>query len=373
MSNEEDEQKSKLDVAQNEFLFWLENRPVPQDWFDGGIENPAIGQIARICHRAINRIVLMPEIIATSFSRGATHALSYQAARRLMPDPYDQPKNLPVVIVRTADEAKEFEKKVREFDSLIEKIGRGEIETDPEQLTFGFASALPYSIIRDELKDQVEMLMFNQIVSSWTVFETLAEDLWRTAINQCPRWLIDFNGDQHRIARLATKVPQETEIEDEETGAADVQGASLKSIALGDLCKIIFSSASSSSIHNRLGDLVVGKFKFTTLRGIRRAYGTAFSERARAASGAREAIDKSLSDDGLDVLKTLRNLIVHKDGVADEEYTKASSNLPENLRLKIGERLRPTVEIAHAAINAVIGSTRRLIAGVDEWVQIASK
>jgi hypothetical protein len=80
------------------------------------------------------------------------------------------------------------------------------------------------------------------------------------------------------------------------------------------------------------------RFEFSRLDGIREAYASAFPEK----EGSKD-IDAALTDDALDALSALRNVIVHRGGKADKEYVARCSYLPNlpkaeerHIPLKIG-------------------------------------
>src|SRR3954468_982458 len=68
-------------------------------------------------------------------------------------------------------------------------------------------------------------------------------------------------------------------------------------------------------VTRNMGTILRQRYGFDSLRGIREAYSCAFSRKYNE-------IDRALLDDALDILSTLRNVIVHRASIADREYER---------------------------------------------------
>src|SRR5262249_47507032 len=101
-------------------------------------------------------------------------------------------------------------------------------------------------------------------------------------------------------------------------------------------------------------------------RGIRDAYSSAFSEKEKKARTA--DIDSALADKALNALSAVRNLIVHKAGVADSEYAEKAKNAPTAPQLKQGDKLQLTGAICRTLIDDAVKSSIKVIKGVDSWL-----
>jgi hypothetical protein len=103
------------------------------------------------------------------------------------------------------------------------------------------------------------------------------------------------------------------------------------------------------------------RFEFTRLSSIREAYSRAFKEK----SGR---VDNALGSKAFDCLSAVRNVIVHSGGIADARYVEQCSLLaiPKAER---GKPLHLDGENVAKLIKDVIGSSKGLIVGVDEWLQ----
>ena len=91
----------------------------------------------------------------------------------------------------------------------------------------------------------------------------------------------------------------------------------------------------------RSGTLLKAKCDFTSVQGINRAFGVVFKDQKTVPQL------KNVSD--LRQLEFLRQLIVHRAGVVDEEYLQASKKI-----IPVGSRLELSVEEVAAAANLVV-------------------
>jgi hypothetical protein len=188
-------------------------------------------------------------------------------------------------------------------------------------------------------------MLASYIVSAWTAFEALAGDLWETAVNEHPATLAHLNG---KAARLKKDV-KSTEAVAAEDG--------VKSIRLDLVSRYGFD------IRNKMGTIFVrqGRYEFTQLPSIRTAYAESFSK-------DHAWIDRVLGDKSLDALTSVRNLLVHKGGRADDEYVRRSNglNIP---KLTAGETIQLDGEIVVGLIKPAINCGAELIRAVDAWIE----
>jgi hypothetical protein len=144
----------------------------------------------------------------------------------------------------------------------------------------------------------------SQLVNAWTMFETLAADLWKASVNSFPSPLANLTGNSDRIAEM-TGLSEENKREEQspdemqslDTGEDD-QEYSGKSVPLGKIQQITLGTYDLSG---KMGTLWFEseKVKFTSLKGIRSAYSSSFSEKYSIRSSQ---IDKALSDTRLEAL-----------------------------------------------------------------------
>jgi hypothetical protein len=182
----------------------------------------------------------------------------------------------------------------------------------------------------------------------WTAFETLSGDLWESAINEKPNLLAQLKGKPNRLRRSRGADGFSSTSTDRDEDAS-------KSVRL-DLIQF-----HQWNLSNKMGTVLKLKFEFSRLERIREAYASAFWEQA-------DDIDKILSDDALDVLSVLRNVIVHKGAVADREYLARCKYLPKLPRPEEGQEVPLDGEIVSSAVGEAIYCSAHLIGAVDEWI-----
>ncbi len=205
-------------------------------------------------------------------------------------------------------------------------------------------------------------LMEMQIVACWTAFETLAGDLWVAAVNAQPSPLAMLSGSRTRISKGKGKRSDEAKFSPDESNAPQDD----KEVSLSDIMRL---SRGTYDISHCMGSLLKRRFKFTSLSGIRRAYGAAFDpKRQRELT---EVLDGVLADSSFDALSAVRNLIVHKSGVADDDYLEDMKSAPAAPKLTIGQRLSVSGRLVCDLIGPVTKQSVALLRAVDAWVAAA--
>ncbi len=147
----------------------------------------------------------------------------------------------------------------------------------------------------------IKVLYFSTTPLLWTAFETLARDLWITAIDAAPV----------SIAHQTFK-----SLGDDE--AAD--GITKRTVEVGLLAKHGFD------LRGRLGTILHDKFHFSSIQGMSKAYNAAFSNES--------ALLEIFENDDLKAAEQARHLITHKAGIIDEKYKKHTAcdqNISEEL------------------------------------------
>jgi hypothetical protein len=211
----------------------------------------------------------------------------------------------------------------------------------------GKSEMMLWLLHHQQLQTGVETILSSQLVALWTAIEVLASDLWETALNAHPKILADLVGTTTRIKRgSGGDAPERTDL-----------GKS-REVPLSEISRV---TRGSYDLSERMGTLLRPQFNFSTLSGVRAAYSVAFSKH-------HTNIDKAIGCYALDAASVARNLLVHKAGVADEEYVKkaGAAGLPN---LAIGERFplngKRTAKIVSDALDAAI----KLIKAVDGWLR----
>ena len=108
-----------------------------------------------------------------------------------------------------------------------------------------------------------------------------------------------------------------------------------------------------------------------SLTAIREAHSVAFSEKVRKART--DKIDAALADKSLDALSVIRNLIVHKGGIADSNYVKDAKNAPAAPQLKENEVLHLDGEKCRNLILPVVKLCVCLVEAVDSWLSVTRR
>jgi hypothetical protein len=168
-----------------------------------------------------------------------------------------------------------------------------------------------------------ERYLGSMLLGVWTAFETLAGDLWETALNIHPRILSDLKtGD--------------------------------KSVPINQVQRYGYD------LREKMGTILKKKYNFDRLDGIREGYEEAFNIDSAK-------IQAALSDKSLDTLSALRNVIVHRGAVADAEFVNRSKSLPLP-KFAIGERIRLDGDLIVPPMQQAIKAGDSLLVAVDEWI-----
>jgi hypothetical protein len=228
-------------------------------------------------------------------------------------------------------------------------------------------------MLGDVGRGAMQAALYFALVQAWTAFEALAGDLWVQVLNAHPLRLANLGGDSDRIQKLVGQsgsVPPEPEIDEPSETETGGDGADesppprdrKKMLYIADLIAL---TKGTFDIKGKMGDVLRRRQKFTTLDGIRQAYSEAFVKANRART---TAIDAALSNKKLDALCAVRNLIVHKAGVADEDYIEDQKHAPSAPKLKLRETLTLDGTKTRDLIDPVIMCAVQLISAVDKWL-----
>jgi hypothetical protein len=177
----------------------------------------------------------------------------------------------------------------------------------------------------------VEALLSSFLIGSWSAYETMAGDLWEAALNAHPEGLVELNGERGK--KKPSQVP------------------------LSQLLKYRFD------IRGKMGSILRDQFVFGSLAEIRNAYLAAFDKRSA------RLVETAISDDSLDALHIVRNLLVHRAGVVDEEYLKLFISFKNIPIAEIDERIVLDGEAVVGLVNPVVQKGLSLIRAVDTWLQ----
>ncbi|MBC9883856.1 hypothetical protein G8O24_42035 [Bradyrhizobium sp. INPA01-394B] len=188
----------------------------------------------------------------------------------------------------------------------------------------------------------IQASMMSYLTTGWTIIETMSADLWEAALNIHPASLANLTGAPKRLKGGQLN----------QSGAAAKES---KSVRLDEISKHEFNVA------NKMGTILRGRFEFASLDGIREAYASAF------AKGSAE-IDRAIADKSLDALSAVRNVIVHRDALADSEYVRRTKILSSLPAAKVGDHLLLDGDIVVRLLKPAIASANQLLVAVDNWL-----
>jgi hypothetical protein len=177
------------------------------------------------------------------------------------------------------------------------------------------------------------------VTGTWTAFETLAESIWETALNEHPQGLAALDG----VAGKNRK-----------------RGDEPKSLPLPILQKYRYDLSS------HMGTILKDRYPFDRLEGIQRAYSDAAFEDDQKILGL-------ILRSELQVLAAIRNALIHNGGIIDEEYLKHRKILPSPAVGAVGTPIALDGEIVAAVVIPVVQIAGQLIAVIDDWLSSRKK
>ena len=115
------------------------------------------------------------------------------------------------------------------------------------------------------------------------------------------------------------------------------------------------------SLKDVMGTILRKRFNFTLLDGIKEAYMAAFSE------GGTDVLD-AVKDRALFQLSCVRNVIVHRGGLVDEDFHRKMKAEARFSGVAIGEAIAIDGEATNELIGPAVQCGVRLIEAVDRWL-----
>lgn len=193
----------------------------------------------------------------------------------------------------------------------------------------------------------LEAILSSCLTGTWTAFETMAADLWESAINVHPSTLAELKGAKTRITKGSPSNDIDEDL-DEDTKTA-------QSIPLSEVTRHQYK------IENLMGTVLKTRRRFDSLGGIREAYSRAFSKKS-------DAIDGALRDPILYQLSAIRNLIVHRAGKVDTAYKSKSGNFEIPIAV-INDHIAPDGIAVAEIITRTVKCAMNLSRAVDIWIE----
>jgi hypothetical protein len=177
----------------------------------------------------------------------------------------------------------------------------------------------------DELGEALAQLILQAVVLTWSAFEVLSRDIFRTHLNCTPGAYTELSADADIRKRF------------------DLSRVSIERVA--DF---------GFDLSSRLGDLLVEQNDLADLGGIKATFTALFPSDSR--------LRGALSERDLWLLFQRRSVIVHRCGITDQRYLDASGDQqPIGRRLAVRPReLKKHLESVTAAANTMISAAIRL-------------
>jgi hypothetical protein len=198
------------------------------------------------------------------------------------------------------------------------------------------------------------------LTGTWTAFETFACDLWVATLNAHPRSLARLNGKPNN--RISDKAGAKTE---KNEGTRDDKGDRGKSLSLN---WIHDASHGDYDLSSHMGDILKVRYNFTILASIREAYSNAFDPEDLDGKFVDEIDDTLAKNSSLDALCEVRNLIVHRGGIADDKYVSKTKGIDHAPKLKENDKLHLDGEIVKVLVDPVAECCSKLLVTIDKWL-----
>jgi hypothetical protein len=179
------------------------------------------------------------------------------------------------------------------------------------------------------------------ITGTWTAIETMIGDLWEAALNTHPEILAALNGKPRKNANYPT-----VRASGEQEKKFDLNLVAKHRFDLRLCMGTIFRSER--------------RFEFTRLSSAREAYMKAFSEKS-------SKVDAAILSNSIEALSVVRNILLHKAGVADDEYVKQQRYLSIPKAPK-GQPIQLDGQNTSDLIKPAIASSKSLMIAVDDWI-----
>ena len=312
---------------------------------DPQVQSPCLRPIASVFKENADRVYSLASMpVGVSHWLGALQSCASIAAFTVTGNP-----ELPDDVTTEVEDKVRMEI-VKEFEAYQKQIA------DSRAFDLAWEHALDNVIMLIQGSDHrmrrsIETLLSSQIAFAWTTFETLAGDLWVASLNAHPDTLAMLCGKAIRIWNISNaKIPPKND--DNSKRERD------KMVSLNALHHRTHGKYNVAEI---MGTILKDRYGFDSLGGIRSAYGEAFSKNF-------EAIDIELANKSLDALSIVRNVIVHRSGVADEEYVERRMSVAEAPDVQLGQPVPITGELFRSLSDPVMMCANRLLKAVDQWL-----
>ena len=231
-------------------------------------------------------------------------------------------------------------------------------------------------------REMIRMLMAMQATGMWSDVEVMVGDLWEAAVNAHPKILSNLEGKVPRVkgGNTASDQGDSAPNESEEPNAGDDPGwtyepsSGERSKDSSKMIEIRLLESCGFDASRTMGTLLrrSRKVYFTSLRDIKESYGKAFCVNRRKSKGPRGHYTKlimgALNDESLIALAAMRNVILHKNGVCDDDYERESKKTTLIPTLTPPQPFFVDGKILLDVLPAVMRACINLILAVDGWL-----
>lgn len=233
-------------------------------------------------------------------------------------------------------------KKLMAIETLAWKYFRGE-SVPPHSISAGGGVRTgTVSAIGPYAADHYRSLLQSNIVAVWTAFETLSRDLWEACLNARPK--LGF------VALGADSQPGDT-VQDREQKRKIKYPLSVRMLEKWDY-----------NLKNRMGTLLMKKWDFSKRDEACEAYIKVFGKKTK------QEFEELFFNADLIYLSALRNSIVHRACLADQEFCAIMSNHKTFSHIKEGEPIPLDGAVCDGLSRACCESGIRLLKWVDAWL-----
>jgi hypothetical protein len=223
-----------------------------------------------------------------------------------------------------------------ELKALAQRFFWGELQSPLDVFNIGFSVKDLTGVAGARFCRAFDAMMSSELVLFWTAFETLAGDLWEAAVNAHPETLAQMSANNRQL-------PGEKQ--------------ERKSVTIDALAKHRYD------IKNKMGTILrASRGNFQLLDGIANIYTSTFPDQYDAGKPEvwREIDIKSPA--------AVRNVIVHKSGLADKMFLDQVSGDSRFASQQLGKKVELNGSLLNALINGLCSFAVRLIHSVDSYL-----
>jgi hypothetical protein len=192
-------------------------------------------------------------------------------------------------------------------------------------------------------------IMSSQLILSWSAFETLANDLWKEAVNAHPGTLALMKAKKEKgiSNQKAENEKQKIEQEKRET----------------TLVPMWLIERHGFDVSKCIGNILAVKYGgMRSLDEIADRYVSTFPRGCIAGN------IEFWNDEHIRASSAVRNLLIHKAGKVDKEFKEQRGKYAELACCDIDDQLFIDGKLVSDLIRGMVAFTKRLIVAVDEWI-----